>query len=169
MKIFNKFKDNKWTFILTAVFCLLIGWIILFKMSFSLSALSRIRGINLIPFYYDKETSFHLSEVIMNVFAFIPLGLLLKLLKFDFKASVLLGFVYSFILEILQFVLKVGITDITDLITNTLGVVIGAVFYIILSKVFKRTDILDKVLKILATLGVALLIMLMSILIIANM
>ncbi len=148
MKICNKFKENKWMFTLTIIFCLLIGWIILFKMSFSLSALDRIRGINLIPFYYDKETSFHLSEVIMNIFAFIPLGLFLKLLKFDFKTSVLLGFGYSLVLEIMQLILKVGITDVTDLITNTLGVVIGATFYVILSTLFKRTDSLDKVLKI---------------------
>ena len=156
-------------FILTIILCLLIGWIILFKMSFSLSELSRIRAINLIPFFYEEETSFHLREVLMNIVAFIPLGLFLKLLKFDFKTSVLVGLGYSFVLEIMQLILKVGITDITDLITNTLGVVIGATFYILLSEIFKKTDILDKVLKVLATVGIVLLMSFMLILIIVNL
>lgn len=137
-------------------------------MSFSISEFDRIRGINLIPFYYDKETSFHLSEVVRNVLAFIPLGVFLKLLKFDFKTTVLLGFGYSFLLEIMQLVLKIGITDITDLITNTSGVVIGAAFYIVLSKIFKKTVVLDKVLKVLATAGTLMLLVLMIFLIFAN-
>ncbi len=168
MKIREKFKENKLMLVLTVILCLLIGWIILFKMSISPSDLARIRGINLIPFYYDEETSFHLREVIMNVLAFIPLGLFLKLLKFDFKTSVLLGFGYSLLLEIMQLILMVGITDITDLITNTSGAAIGAAIYVVLSKIFKNTDTLDKVLKVLSTIGVALLMTLMSILIIAN-
>ena len=169
MKVMGKIEENKWMFALTVIVCLLVGWIILFKMSFSISTLDRISGINLIPFFYDKETSFHLTEVALNVFAFIPLGLFLKLMKFDFKSSVLLGFGYSCILEIMQLILKVGITDITDLITNTSGFVIGAAFYVMLSKIFKNTDMLDKVLKILATIGVVLLIAFVSILIISNL
>ena len=169
MKVMDKIKENKWTLVLTVILCLLVGWIILFKMSFSISTLDRIRGINLIPFYYDEEISFHLTEVAMNVLAFIPLGLFLKLLKFDFKSSVLLGFGYSFILEIMQLILKVGITDITDLITNTSGIVIGVAFYVALSKIFKNTNMLDKALKMLATIGVVLIIAFVSILIIANL
>ena len=168
MKVMGKIKENKWMFALTVIVCLLVGWIILFKMSFSISTLDRISGINLIPFYYDKETSFHLTEVALNVFAFIPLGLFLKLLKFDFKSSVLLGFGYSFILEIMQLILKVGITDITDLITNTSGIVIGAAFYVMLSKIFKDTDMLDKVLKIFATIGTILLLLLLTLVIVSN-
>ncbi len=169
MKICKKFKENKWMFLLTFIFCLLIGWIILFKMSFSLSALTGLRGINLIPFYYDRETSFHLSEVLLNLFAFIPLGLFLKLLKLKFKTTVLLGFGYSLALELLQLAFGIGITDITDLITNTLGAVIGALLYVILSKTFKKTDTLDLVLKVCATVGVVLLTVLMFILLIGNM
>ncbi len=165
----EKIKENKWVFALTAIFLCLIGWIILFKMQFSISTLERIRGINLIPFYYEEETNFHLSEVLMNVLAFIPLGVYLKLLKFNFKTSLLFGFGYSFILEALQFILKIGITDITDLITNTSGALIGAATYIVLSKIFKKTAALDKALKILATVCTVLLVGFIFILIVANL
>ncbi len=164
----KKIKETKWAFALAAVYCLLIGWIILFKMSVSLSQIPRIRCINLIPFYYEEETPFHLSEVVLNVLAFIPLGIYLRLLRIDAKKAVLLGFGFSFILEMMQFILKVGVTDITDLITNTSGVVIGVLIYGALSKLFKQKDAVDQVLKILATIGTEMLIAFMLITIIRN-
>lgn len=164
----NKTKGNKWIFILMIIFCLLIGWIILFKMSFSIADLDKNRGINLIPFYYKNETAFHFNEIMMNLMAFVPLGIYLKLMHFDLNKSILFGFGYSLFLEIMQLILSIGITDITDLITNTLGVIIGISIYNILTKIFKKTDTLDKVLKILATIGTILFILLISTLTIVN-
>ncbi len=168
MKGAHRIRGNLWAFALTAVFCLLLGWIILFKMQFSLRDLDRIRMINLIPFYYEKENAFHFSEVLMNGIAFIPLGIYLRLLKRSPKKSVLLGFAFSFALELLQFLLRIGITDITDLLMNTAGTALGVLIYAILSNIFRQTAALDKVLKILATAATAMLIALLCIFIAVN-
>ena len=58
----NKRKINI-TKILFGIYVLLLIWIILFKASFLIDdfiGLSKIRSINLIPFYYSTEASFRL-------------------------------------------------------------------------------------------------------------
>ena len=45
--------------ILFLLYLVLLIWIILFKLQFSITALDRVREINLIPFYYKEEISFH--------------------------------------------------------------------------------------------------------------
>ncbi len=162
-------RENKWAFAMTALYCLLLGWIILLKMSVSIDSLPQLRGFNLIPFYYDTETPFHLSEVVLNVLAFLPLGLCLKLLKLPFRAAVLLGFGYSLLLESLQFLLQLGVWDITDLITNTAGTLVGVLAYMGLAKPFPNARRLDRVLTVLMTAGIALLMALMLILILSNL
>ncbi len=164
----NKIMKNKWTFTLTIVYGLLLVWIIIFKLSFSISELDEIRKINVIPFYYDQEASFHLSEVIKNLLVFIPIGVYFKMMKFDGKRAIILGFVFSLTLEVMQFVLKVGASDITDLITNTVGVAIGVLIYNILLKIFVKAKKVDKVLNILATIGTMLICLFLLALIVSN-
>lgn len=164
----DKIKNNKTTIILIAVYCLLAVWIILFKMDFSIIKTMGLRGINLIPFYYKNEVSFHFREVMYNVAIFIPIGIYLQMLKVDLKKSILFGFSFSMILEILQYILKVGITDITDLITNTSGVVIGFLIYMALTAIVKKSEKLDKTLKILATIVTVLMVAFLAVLIIVN-
>ena len=67
------------------IYCVLLVWIILFKLQFSLNSLDKIRNINLIPFYYENNVSFHFREVIENVIIFIPLGIYLKMIGIDNK------------------------------------------------------------------------------------
>jgi len=127
------------TKILFGVYILLLIWIILFKTSFSVSefiALSKMRSISLIPFYYPTEVNFHLREVIANILIFVPLGIYLKMLDTNSKKVILYGFVFSILLEISQFVFKIGACDITDVITNTLGTILGVSGYILLEKNF---------------------------------
>ena len=49
--------------VLTAIYSFMVIWIILFKMSTlsEITYLDHIRNINLIPFHYDVERSYHLS------------------------------------------------------------------------------------------------------------
>ena len=50
--------------IVFSMYLVLLTWLVLFKFATSLSELPSIRGINLIPFYYEQETNTHLSEVL---------------------------------------------------------------------------------------------------------
>lgn len=81
-------------------------------------------NFNFVPFAYmfsDFTNSF------LNVLLFLPLGGLLPLFWKDFKKflpTVLFGFCTSLLIEVLQlFTLRA--TDVNDLMTNTLGTVIG--------------------------------------------
>lgn len=165
-----KNKAKSVTIVLTTIYSFIVVWIILFKMSTlsEIPYLDHIRNINLIPFHYDDETSSHLSEVLENVMIFIPLGVYLKMLKITDAKAILFGMTFSLGLEILQFILAVGASDITDIMTNTAGAAIGVGIYAILSLVFRKSEKLDKVLCILASICTFLLISMIAILLFAN-
>ncbi len=165
-----KNKAKSVTIVLTTIYSFIVVWIILFKMSTlsEIPYLDHIRNINLIPFHYDDETSSHLSEVLENVMIFIPLGVYLKMLKITDAKAILFGMTFSIGLEILQFILAVGASDITDIMTNTAGAAIGVGIYAILSLVFRKSEKLDKVLCILASICTLLLISMIAILLFAN-
>ena len=155
------------TKILLAAYLALLTWIILFKLGFSLADLEHMRSINLIPFHYDNETDFHASEVIQNVLAFAPIGIYVKMLGASGKKAVLVGFFISFTFEALQFILACGATDITDIITNTTGALLGALLYTELSRLVSRA-MLDAVFNALAFIATVLLTLLLVITIVAN-
>lgn len=50
------------------------------------------------------------------------------------KKIIFLGFILSFTLETMQFILSIGASDITDIITNTTGTIVGLFLYFILEK-----------------------------------
>lgn len=168
----SKDKKLKLVKILFGIYCILMVWIILFKFSLSINdiiGLNKIRNINLIPFYYPNEVSGHFKEVLENLLIFIPFGIYLKMLNKDNKKIIIYGLIFSLVLEISQFIFKLGATDITDLITNSMGTVIGVYFYILLEKIFKNREKINKVLKILALIGTILLCLLLLLLIISNL
>lgn len=162
-------KEKTKTKILLGIYFLLLVWIILFKLSFSFSDLETLRSINLIPFYYSNQTSFHLSEVMDNVLIFIPLGILLKMLNIENKKIIFLGFILSFTLETMQFILSIGASDITDIITNTIGTIVGLFLYLILEKCLKDKTKTNQILNILGIIGSVLFIFLILLLIIGNL
>ena len=67
----------------------------------------------------------------MNCLFFIPLGLLLNV---NFKnigilAKVVFIIAFSLTVELIQYIFAIGATDITDLITNTVGGFLGLKLY----------------------------------------
>ena len=73
-----KRKSNYLATILFFIYLALLIWIILFKLQFSIHDLDKIRSVNFIPFYYDKEigVAFHLTEILENCFDFRAYGYL---------------------------------------------------------------------------------------------
>ena len=166
-------KDNKQynlTRILFAVYTLILAWILLFKMSFSIDELYKNRSINIIPFMGSVIVNgkIDVSEIINNILVFIPVGIYVCMLKKDWSIlkKISVGFFISLGIEVLQFVLAIGATDITDLIGNTLGGIIGIGVFYLFSKVFKNKT--NKIINILASIATILLIALISILVLAN-
>lgn len=128
-----KRKSNCLATILFLIYLALLVWIILFKLQFSISDLDKVRSINLIPFHYDKEVgaAFHLTEVLENFLIFVPMGIYLQMLlprtKLYVKFMLIAG--TSFLLETMQYILAVGRSDITDVLTNTAGGLLGLAVY----------------------------------------
>lgn len=91
------------------------------------------RGFRLIPFssYWDFGPHGYLLEMVaenvLNVVLFLPVGILLgcTLWTMTWKRALLIGFVLSIAIEVLQFVFKRGFCEVDDVMHNTLGCLIG--------------------------------------------
>ena len=73
------------------------------------------------------------SSLVLKILLFVPLGLLLPIVKefFDsFKKLFLSGFLFSLSIEVTQILTKRGWFDVDDVINNTLGAVIGFILYL---------------------------------------
>ena len=155
------------TKVLLGSYLALLVWIILFKLRFSLADLEQQRSINLIPFHYDNETAFHAKEVINNMLVFLPVGVYLKMLGVRTRYAALAGFAISLTFETLQFVLACGASDITDVITNTAGALVGAAIYAALEHVV-NPHMLHLAVNALAAAATVLLTALLVITVVAN-
>lgn len=155
---------------LFVVYLFLLVWIIIFKTEFSIEPLKGLQGINLEPFKYVKRVgnTINFADVIENIVVFIPFGLLLKMVNrhISILYATLLFFATSLFFEVMQYVLCIGISDITDLITNTLGGMIGLALYHVLYLGFKKKT--DRVLKVALTVGMLVFMLLYSFLLLVN-
>lgn len=94
-----------------------------------------------------------MKETLINLLLFIPLGMYLKSIFKNNKFSSVSIIILLFIgFEILQYILHIGVSDITDIIMNTLGGIIGiiliSVFFNLLSKK-TNSKILNRLLELL--------------------
>lgn len=155
---------------LFVVYLFLLVWIIIFKTEFSIEPLKGLQGINLEPFKYVKRVgnTINFADVIENIVVFIPFGLLLKMVNrhISILYATLLFFATSLFFEVMQYVLCIGISDITDLITNTLGGMVGLALYHVLYLGFKKKT--DRVLKVALTVGMLVFMLLYSFLLLVN-
>lgn len=73
-----------------------------------------------------------------NIVWFIPMGMYLQWLKVKWNMGriAVMGFFFSFFIEIMQYILGTGISELDDLILNTLGTVAGALCIRILWAVY---------------------------------
>jgi glycopeptide antibiotics resistance protein len=121
-------------------------------LGFSLKEIEEIRAYNFIPFHYEDghNIAFHFSEVVDNILIFIPAGVYLSLLfkKMPLLGKIALIFVASLALECSQYILAVGRFDITDLITNTVGGIIGIGIYLIGRALFRDKDNSERIIAV---------------------
>ena len=167
-----KRKSNCFVTILFLIYLALLVWIILFKLQFSISDLDKIRSINLIPFHYDKEigVAFHLTEVLENVLIFVPMGIYLQMLmpKVKLYAKIMMIAGTSFLLETTQYVLAIGRSDITDVLTNTAGGLLGLIAYLMVARLIGNRIKANRLFSILAGIVSVVVIGLLSFILFAN-
>jgi glycopeptide antibiotics resistance protein len=113
----------------------------MFKFPFHGDELGSVRAIELIPFYVDeiKDEAVYKNNLLYNFLFFVPFGVYASLLKPErstLKKTAPIALT-SLSYEVLQYILGVGISDVTDLITNTLGGIAGIGLYHVIQSVFK--------------------------------
>ena len=157
--------------VLFLIYLALLVWIILFKLQFNINDLDTVRKINIIPFYYDKEigVDFHIKEVLENLLIFVPMGIYLQMLLFKSKSYLKLLIIagISLLLEITQYILAIGSSDITDLITNTAGL-LGIALYSIVARLLKSREKADKLFLVIAVIVSTFIIGLLALLLFLN-
>ncbi len=138
-------KKDKFTNFVFAGYLILLIWLVLFKLATSVDMIPHFRGINLVPFGQSVilNGKIDLKEIIYNILAFIPLGVYLQfyMSKESIGKKIFVGFLVSFILEFLQYIFAIGGSDITDLITNITGVILGLGLYKLFSIKFREKAI----------------------------
>lgn len=107
---------------------LLAAYILFILMETIIGRKTGVGRVELVPFWSYIHPELRM-EILLNYVLFIPLGLLLYLCfgkKWGLKV-VLIGFLLSVSIEIVQLVFRIGLFEFDDMIGNTIGCLIGAV------------------------------------------
>ena len=89
----------------------------------------------------------YIRQIVLNIVMLIPFGIIFPMIdkKNNFVKTVKWSFITSLVIELLQTLISVRSSDITDLITNVFGAVIGYLIYLIfkpfINKIFNKVFI----------------------------
>lgn len=165
-------RQRNFTIVLFLIYLFFIVWIVLFKMDFSIEGLPEIRSLNLIPFGGSAimNGSANISEILNNFAIFIPFGIYISLLvpAWGFMKKWLPIVLCSILFEVLQYALAIGRSDITDLISNSLGGAVGIAIVLALTHLFKSHEKTAKLVNIIMCAGTTLLGVLVALIFINN-
>ena len=120
-------------FIVFAVYILIVLKLTVFRSTvpYDESQINLTLFIELINVLQNEGTSRFLWLLLGNIGWFVPFGFLLPILlkQESFLKIVILGFLFSLIIESLQYVFRLGVAELDDLILNVLGAAIGYLLY----------------------------------------
>ena len=132
----------------SVLYGLILVWVLWLKLSREANLLTNFQNISQLNaterFFVDKFTfkdpqqvGTQILEVILNCFILTPLGIALNLTTKGKKIwlHIIICFLFSFFIEILQYFTLIGGFSFIDLATNTLGYFIGLALY---KLVFKK-------------------------------
>ncbi len=132
-------------------FIILLVFIIIFKTGDELVIFDSFEGLSIIsfkerlaiaftPLFLAEDTLPEFIDFILNVLVFVPFGIFLPILtnKTAFFKFLLISFLISLTFEIYQLFTLLGFFALGDLCANTLGFVVGYVFYFIALKNMKN-------------------------------
>ena len=137
-------KKSKALLVVFGIYLALLVWCILFKFALRPEEIPHLRGINLIPYAASVVVNgkVQISEIIENMLVY-P--------DSEIQNRILLASGLSLFFEVTQYIFAIGASDITDVIDNTLGAVIGILLYMGMKKIWK-----EKTGKIITILGAVL-------------
>jgi glycopeptide antibiotics resistance protein len=148
---------NKVTRVLMAIYLIGLFWIIVFKFNIPFSYMGGTRSANLVPFAAPTRVNGRVDygEMILNVLIFVPLGMYSGALntRWAMGKQLVLFFLISLACEGTQYVLAVGAFDITDIINNMFGGLIGWMIYKGLEKMSGDANRAQKIVNLVTAIG----------------
>lgn len=139
-KTFDKIRLTVWTFLLSYIL------VIVQTVFLSREPGSR-EAVSLVPFETWGHTMYAHAYFIENIIMFIPFGVLLPILFKRMRKvqnCVGFGFLSSCIIEIAQFITRRGYLQLDDVITNTVGALIGWLIWRGAGKIIKGRVIKER-------------------------
>ena len=141
-------KTNKLLFSLSfSIYMILLIWVAIFKWTNYHSVIVSVytfRPMDLAARYdygYDWFFYFELTDLILNMLLFIPLGLYyFKFFKNIIHASIF-GIILMITFEISQFFTCIGMFNVYDLLGNFLGLLFGYLIYLLIKKIYTPRNI----------------------------
>ncbi len=150
MEKYYRWMKSNWTLILIVsyIFFILYVTIVPFSFIFDFEFLKyRLHQIDFVPFIEDGLL-YDRSDIVGNIIFFFPFGFLLGLRKIlkNFRAFTFLewikitatGALVSFCVEFLQIFTYNRFPSVSDIITNSMGTVLGALFILVVYLRFHR-------------------------------
>ncbi len=147
MIIIKREKFRTVCFVLFIIYIVIIVYFLIFS--------DRIpngeRRVNLIPFTEIKRfityrgaaisnTSF-MFNIVGNVVAFMPFGMLIRWAR-NKRTNAWIALLYScsftLLIETIQYITKLGVFDVDDIIMNTVGGMLGYLIYYITARIYRR-------------------------------
>lgn len=164
-------KSRKLTAALFAFYFVALTWIILFKMQLSLRNLPHLRGVNWVPFGASLVVNGRINagEIVQNALAFVPFGVFMRALlrKRPLAVQLVPAVAASLLFETAQYVFAIGASDITDVLANSAGALLGLAAAAALEKICPRGWV--KAINILCLCGAVILSVFIAILLLSNL
>lgn len=141
MKVQTKKRLTKAGWLLFYLYIILLSYFLFFSEHYGRENIMAQYRYNLVLFKeitrfieYREQLGFEsfVVNILGNVLAFAPFGFLLPLLNNKYRNFFLVTFLcllFSVSVECVQLVLKVGIFDVDDILMNTVGGILGYLFF----------------------------------------
>ena len=105
---------------------LLVAYVVFILFETVIGRKPEVGRVELVPFWSYSHPELRM-EIVLNYILFIPLGCLLHLCFGENGLRVvMIGFLLSVSIEIVQLVFRIGLFEFDDMIGNTIGCFIGA-------------------------------------------
>ena len=133
---------NKGMLLLFLTYVLAVGYITVFSRDGSNDTSLLMLQTDLIRKAIRTRSLEPVNHLLLNIAMFVPLGFLLpfvypqKLARFSYV--LLMGMMFTTMIESTQMVLRLGQADLTDIVTNILGALIGFFFYRVARRFYRE-------------------------------
>lgn len=138
------------TVVFLIIYLLLLAYVCFWSEAYGRTEVQKIYHYNLIPFreimrFYTYRELVGIEAFVLNLFGnvlvFAPFGFMVPIINWRYrniKKAAGLTFCLSMTIECIQLITRVGSFDVDDLILNTLGGILGYVFFHVANRIRRR-------------------------------